>query len=277
VDLAKLEQALQSVRGRFANAEPTIALILGSGWGSVTDLFDLLQTVPYADIPGLGAPQTEGHEGRLLLLGVDGTRMLAFKGRRHFYEGAGWEPVAIPVRIAAGLGVSSILLTNAAGGVRSDLAPGTLMAIEDHINAMGANPLLGNPGPPWTTRFPDQSAVYDPDLLRRLDDAAAAEGIELAHGTYLATSGPAYETPAEIRAFAALGADAVGMSTVPEAMLASAAGLRVAALSCITNTAAGLSASPLSHEEVVEETRRAAPRMRRLVATYVRRVLFSPP
>ena len=196
------------------------------------------------------------------------TEILIFQGRRHYYEGMGWEPVSEPVRISKMLGVETLLLTNAAGGINEDFSSGDLMALTDHINLMPGNPLLGPHDSFLGPRFPDQTEVYDPILREKLLSAGNEHGISLKQGVYLALSGPAFETPAEIRAFGKLGADAVGMSTVPEAMTANAAGLRVAAISCISNLAAGISPSPLSHEEVSETASLAMPRMKEVTVAY---------
>jgi purine-nucleoside phosphorylase len=257
-----LERAVNVVRDTWPSAQPHCGLILGSGWSEVADAFNVFKTVPYVRIPGLGKPGVEGHSGRLVWAEASGVETLIFQGRRHWYEGEGWTPVALPVYLLKALGAKIVLLTNAAGGVRADLKPGSLMVIDDHINMMSANPLLGPHHPSWGARFPDQTAVYDSQLRQLLDKAGTAAGEKLAHGVYMAGSGPAYETPAEIRAFRTLGADAVGMSTVPEALLAHAAGLRVAGLSCISNSAAGVTGQPLSHEEVTLTTQASMARMK---------------
>lgn len=260
-----LKAAAEAVRRIVGDARADHAVILGSGWGDVMDTFPTLHDIPYTAIPGLGGTAIDGHEGRLRLVETPTGRLLIFQGRRHWYEGDGWEPVAAPVHIARSLGVTSLLLTNAAGAIRDDLNAGDLMAIEDHINAMGVNPLCGRHDPAWGPRFPDLSRIYDRPLGAALQAAADAESIPLANGVYIGTAGPGYETPAEIRMYRAWGADAVGMSTVPEAILAHAAGLRVAGLSCITNPAAGLATHPLNHDDVIRETRRALPRTRQLL------------
>ncbi len=272
IDRKQLEKALAYVRGQWPSAQPEMGLILGSGWSEVVDAFNVAASIPYEDIPGLGKTGVVGHAGRLVLAESSGIETLIFQGRRHFYEGVGWTPIALPVFMLKSFGARGVLITNAAGGVRSDLVTGKLMIIEDHINFLGANPLVGPHDDFWGPRFPDQSEVYDVTLRRLLTLAGRDEGEELPTGVYLADSGPTYESPAEIRAFKALGADAVGMSTVPEALLAKAAGLRVAGLSCITNSAAGISATPLSHEEVTEATRNAMSRMKRIVLNFWREV-----
>jgi purine-nucleoside phosphorylase len=267
-----LHNAHAAITSRWPEAKPRHAMVCGSGWGGVGESFSVLGTIPYGEIPILGASTVEGHAGQLLLAEVAGTEILIFQGRRHFYEGEGWEPVVAPVRIAKSLGVKTLLLTNAAGGINETFAPGNLMVVTDHINLMAGNPLIGPHDPFLGPRFPDQTLVYDSSLREKLLAAGEEADSPPQQGVYLALSGPAFETPAEIRAFGKLGADAVGMSTVPEAMAANAAGLRVAALSCISNLAAGISSQPLSHEEVNETAQLAMPRMRQLVAAYFEKI-----
>lgn len=270
MDSSRFIEAIELVRRRLGAARPAMAAILGSGWSDAVESFTVKAEVPYSEVPCLGETSVEGHPGKLLVLEREGSEILAFLGRRHWYEGLGWEPVALPVRLCVSLGVSVVLLTNSAGGIREDLEPGTLMIIDDHINAMGGNPLIGPHDPACGPRFPDQSRVYDPALRDRLDTAAASAGLSPAHGVYLATSGPTYETPSETEAFRQMGADAVGMSTVPEAMLANAAGLRVAAISCISNRAASASTPQLSHKEVIATAERVQPMLRDLLTEFVK-------
>ena len=261
-----LEEAAAFVRGQWPSARPAAGMILGSGWGDVVESFQVRGTLPYEQIPGLGRTGVVGHSGRLLWAQSAGVETFIFQGRRHYYEGADWTPVAIPPFILKTFGARNVVLTNAAGGIRADLRPGSLLLLRDHINFIGSNPLIGPHCAVWGPRFPDQSAVYSPRLRAAAQRAATAADVELTEGVYLAGSGPVYETPAEIRMYRTLGADAVGMSTVPEAMLCSAGGLEVCGISCITNLASGISLTPLSHEEVTEATRAAMPRMSRLVA-----------
>ncbi len=268
MDRTTLDQALAFVRTRWPQAKPSAGLILGSGWSEVVESFTIKDTIPYEEIPGLGKTGVVGHAGRLVWADSSGVETLIFQGRRHFYEGVGWTPIALPVFLLKSLGAKSVLITNAAGGVRADLKPGSLMILDDHINFLGANPLTGPHDPFWGPRFPDQSAVYSIRLRRMLEAAGRASGETLPHGIYLADSGPTYESPAEIRAFRTLGADAVGMSTVPEALLANAAGLEVVGWSCITNLAAGISQQALSHEEVTESTRQAMSRMKSVLLNF---------
>jgi purine-nucleoside phosphorylase len=260
-----LKAAVDTIGAAAGGAEPKVGLILGSGWGVAAEVLTVGSALDYRDIACLGSTRVEGHAGRLLFARAGSLDVLVFQGRRHWYEGVGWEPVACPVYACAALGVDVLLLTNAAGGIREDLAPGTFMVIDDHINAMGVNPLVGAHDPVWGPRFPDQSQVYDSALGEIVDAAANRCGERISHGIYLATSGPGYETPAEIEAYRAWGADAVGMSTVPEAVLGNAAGMRVAGISCITNPAAGVGAEELSHDGVVTIARGAADRMQRFL------------
>lgn len=263
-----LDRAAAAIHAAFPAARPACGLILGSGWGDVLDTFTIRGALPYEQIPGLGRTGVIGHAGRLVWAEAAGLETFIFQGRRHFYEGEGWTPVAIPPYILKTSGVQRVLLTNAAGGIRADLRPGSLMALADHINFMGTNPLIGPHDALWGERFPDQSKVYDAPLRAALVRAGTQAGIAIGEGTYLAGSGPLYETPAEIRMYRTLGADAVGMSTVPEAVLLSATGVRVAALSCITNLASGIGSEPLSHKEVTDAATAAMPRMKATIAGF---------
>ncbi len=263
-----LEQAAAFLKGRWPDAKPTHGLILGSGWSEVVETFEIKDTVEYGDIPGLGKAGVVGHAGKLSWATGPGLETFIFQGRRHYYEGIGWTPIAIPIYVLKQLGAQTLVLTNAAGGARDDMKPGDLMIIADHFNNFGANPLLGEHNPVWGPRFADQSHVYDPGLIEQLKRAGESAGVPLTTGVYLASTGPTYETPAEVRAYKRIGADAVGMSTVPEAMLANAAGLKVAGLSCITNLAAGISKADLSHEEVTDTTKQTMPRMKKVLEAF---------
>jgi len=270
LDMNLLMEACEATQALLPPVKPPCVLVLGSGWSKVVEGLPARATVDYADIPCLGATSVEGHDSRLCILSAQGMDIAVFHGRRHWYEGAGWEPIVFPVVFAKHLGASVLLLTNAAGGIREDLSPGSLMVIDDHINAMPSNPLQGPHQPALGPRFPDQTEVYDSALGRLLDRAGKAAGTQPPHGVYIAVPGPAYETPAEIAAYRRMGADAVGMSTVPEAMVANATGLRVAALSCITNSAAGIADSALTHREVIGTTRQAQPHMKALLGEFFR-------
>jgi purine-nucleoside phosphorylase len=272
MEINALEESFCIVREKLGLASVHNAMILGSGWGDIAEAFTLLHEIPYEEIPAMGATGVVGHKGRLLLVESGTQHTLLFQGRRHWYEGLGWTPVALPVYIARRMGATNLLLTNAAGGINPDHKPGDLMVITDHINCMGVNPLTGPHHEIWGPRFPDQSTVYERQLQEHFKASAHAIGQQLHQGVYLATSGPIYETPAEIRMFRMLGADAVGMSTVPEAVLASAAGMRVGAISCITNLAAGVCNAPLGHEDVLAATRKAMPAMKAILHHVVSRL-----
>lgn len=263
-----LEESARVIRRRFGAIRPVCGLVLGSGWDAAIGGFRIRNELSFARLPALGRTRVAGHAGLLLLAENAGLETLVFLGRRHWYEGAGWEPVAMPIYAMKKFGAGIAVLTNAAGGIRRGFASGAFMAISDHINAMGDNPLRGAHDPFWGPRFPDQSSLYDPELRDLLNRSGASAGIRLAQGVYIGVPGPAYETPAEIRAFAKLGADAVGMSTVPEAILAGAAGLKVAGISLISNPAAGLSRRPLNHAEVRASGVRAAGQMRALLDAF---------
>jgi len=269
MDINLLENAAETVLKKTELSRIKGVLILGSGWSEVADAFEPVREIPYQDIPGLGRTGVAGHAGRLRHCRINGEDILIFQGRRHWYEGEGWTPIALPVYIAARAAAGFALITNAAGGVSENMRPGDLMMITDHINAMGANPLIGPHHKIWGPRFPDQSSVYNEALRLKMLEAASASGVAIKEGVYLATSGPTYETPAEVMAYRLMGADAVGMSTVPEATLANAASIKVAAISCITNPAAGVAAEPLGHTEVIETTHRAMPSMTKLIYEFV--------
>jgi len=251
---------------------PKVGLILGSGLGQLADRIEDAAAVPYGEIPHFQSSTVAGHRGRLVAGLLAGTAVWAMQGRVHYYEGYTMADVVRPVRVMRELGVTTLVVTNAAGGLNPAFRPGDLMLITDHINFFGTNPLIGPNEDAFGPRFPDMTNAYDPEL-RALAKAVAAEaGLPLQEGVYLGLSGPSFETPAEIRAFRILGADAVGMSTVPEVIAARHMGVRVLGISCITNLAAGLQPEPLSHEEVMETTARAAGNFARLVMGIVARL-----
>ncbi|MEE9369241.1 MAG: purine-nucleoside phosphorylase [Pontiella sp.] len=258
-----LETSVEKVLAKWPNAKPRCGLILGSGWGEVVEDFSGNE-FSYTEIPGFGKTGVMGHAGKLLSTIVNGIEVFVFQGRRHWYEGEGWTPVILPVYLLKALGADTLLLTNASGGIRDDLGPGSLMVIEDHINMLGSNPLIGPHLPPFGTRFPDQSTVYNAELQQELLQSGADSS-----GVYIATSGPTFETPAEIRQFRSMGADAVGMSTVPEAIVANAMGMRVAGLSCICNWAAGISPTKLTHEDVNEVAAATMPQMKKTITRFL--------
>jgi purine-nucleoside phosphorylase len=248
-------EAVEFIRSR-SERTPRAGAVLGSGLGEFAGRVEDAVAIPYGEIPHFRKVSVAGHAGRLVLGTVGGVPVAVLQGRYHYYEGHAIEDVVFPVRVLGKLGIGSLLLTNAAGGISAALRPGDLMVIRDHINLMGVNPLRGANDERLGPRFPDMSAVYDPGFREAIAAAQAELGLQPKQGVYLALSGPSYETPAEIRMLAALGADAVGMSTVPEAVCARHLGLRVAGVSCITNLAAGISAQPLSHREVTETAER---------------------
>jgi len=251
----RVEEAAAAIRAR-GGALPDTAVVLGSGLGDFADtLLDAIAT-PYADLPHWPASGVIGHAGRLVIGNVAGRRIAALSGRVHLYEGHDLGTVVFATRVMGRLGVNRIILTNAAGGINTGFAQGALMVIDDHINLVGGNPLAGPNDDRFGVRFPDMSEVYASRLRRMADDVAREKGIPVSHGVYVAVHGPSYETPAEIRAFRTLGADAIGMSTVPEAIAARHMGLEVLGISCITNMAAGVLPRPINHEEVLETTRR---------------------
>jgi purine-nucleoside phosphorylase len=235
---------------------PKIALVLGSGLGAFADEFAAATRIPYAKIPKFPTSTAFGHAGQLVLGIVEGIEVVGMQGRVHLYEGYSVQDVAFPVRVFARMGVKAIILTNAAGGIKKELTQGRLVVISDHINLQGANPLMGANDEKFGVRFPDMSAAYD-KTFRELTLAEGRRlGIELGEGVYAALAGPSYETPAEIRYLRTIGADLVGMSTVPEVIAARHAGLRVLGISCVTNAAAGILDQPLDHKEVLETAER---------------------
>jgi purine-nucleoside phosphorylase len=244
-----VQKMVRTVTKRLGG-KPSLAVVLGSGFSSIAAALNPQAELAYSEIPGFPIPSVPGHAGKLLLCQSGAFDFLVFSGRCHFYEGRTMAEVGLPVRLAHGLGVRDLVLTNAAGGINRRYRPGQLVVLKDHINLMGVNPLRGN-GVADESPFVDMTQAYDPVLRSRFKRAAKQADIKVAEGIYLAVSGPSYETPAEIQAFARMGADLVGMSTVPEVCLARALDMRVAALSCVTNFAAGLSRGRISHQEVL--------------------------
>ena len=248
---AGVEAAAAAVRRRLAGRRPTVAIVLGSGRGALADRLTGAVRIPYSEIPGFHVPTVEGHRGELVVGTLAGKTVVAQSGRFHLYEGHAADVAALPARVFATLGATVFMATNAAGGIRPSFTPGTLMLITDHLNLTARNPLIG-PVAAGEPRFPDMSAAYDPGLRALAREVAGEKGIRLEQGVYACLLGPSYETPAEIRMLATLGADAVGMSTVPEVIVARARGMRCLGISTITNAAAGVSSATLSHAEVME-------------------------
>ena len=270
--LGRLDASAAFLRGK-RDAAPAVGLVLGSGLGAFADRLKSRVAIPYEEIPHFPVPSgVVGHAGELVLGDVDRTPVVVMSGRVHFYEGRPMSDVVYPARVLARLGVGAVVLTNAAGGVRRTFKPGDLMLVTDHINAFGTNPLIGPNEESLGARFPDMSRVYDPALRKLAKDTARSLRIPLREGVYLGNSGPSYETPAEIRAYRAIGADAVGMSTVPEAIALRHAGVRVLGISTITNMAAGILPKPLDHSEVLATTKKVGDRFVRLLTALVPKI-----
>ncbi|MCU0626171.1 MAG: purine-nucleoside phosphorylase [Gemmatimonadaceae bacterium] len=250
---------------------PAAVIVLGSGLGGLAQRIDDAVRIPFHDVPGFPMATVAGHAGALILGRLAARPVLCLAGRFHIYEGHAPQVAAFPVRVAHALGARTLVVSNAAGGIRRTFTPGTLMRIEDHINLMMRHPLAG-PVQPGEARFPDMSRPYDAALASLAHAVAREQGTRLEVGVYCALTGPTYETPAEVRMLERLGADAVGMSTVPEVLVARALGMRVLGISCITNAAAGYTGQPLSHDEVIESTREAAGRFEALVEGVVARL-----
>ena len=261
-----VEQCVALIRARAPGFSPRVGVVLGSGLGPYADQAEAVAAIPYGDLPGFPAPGVAGHSGRLVLGRIAGTPVALLAGRAHYYEHGRADAMKVPVRTLARLGCDTLICTNAAGSLRRDMAPGSVMLITDHINFTGQSPLFGETG---SSRFVSMVGAYDAASAGRLADSAAALGLTLHKGVYLWFCGPSFETPAEIRAAAVLGADAVGMSTVPEVILARHAGLKVAALSVITNFAAGMSEEALSHEATLHVAKEAEERLSRLLTAFL--------
>lgn len=260
----RLDQLEARVRAD-SSLVPRLGLVLGSGLGALADEIDEGVEIPFEELPGWPAPSVPGHSGRLIMGRLRGLPVACLRGRLHMYEGLSERLVVEPVLLLGRLGAPIVLLTNASGGVNPAFGAGTLMVIRDHINLTGRNPLLGPNDDRMGPRFPDMTAVWDEELRDLIHAAGRAEDVALAEGVYLGLTGPTYETPAEVRMVRGLGADAVGMSTVMEAVAAHWAGLRVGGVSLVTNAGAGLSPTPLSHAEVVEAADEAGPRLARVL------------
>jgi len=262
---AKVTQAAAALRPRFQKP-PKIGIVLGSGLGRLVDGFQDPIRVKYEDIPHFKVSTVAGHKGEVVCGRLSGVRLLALSGRVHYYEGHPMQKIVFPIRVMAALGVKIVIISNAAGAVNESYQPGDTVAIRDHINLMGDNPLRGSGD------FVDLTEAYSRDLRMLAKKVADQQGINLPSGVYAALSGPAYETPAEIRALRSMGADMVGMSTVPEVITANSLGLKALGLSMITNMAAGVSGSPLSHEGVIAITKYASPKFTALVTGIIKQL-----
>lgn len=273
--LPRLRRAAEDVR-RADPRTPRVALVLGSGLGSFADSLEAKTVIPYADIEGMPVSNVVGHAGNLVIGEVGGMPAVAMQGRVHLYEGHPTADVVFGVRLMRVLGASTLVITNAAGGCGEGLQAGDLMLIEDHLNLTGQSCLVGENEPELGVRFPDMSEAYDRKLRALADDVAHSQGVKLARGVYAGLLGPSYETPAEIRMLSRLGADAVGMSTVLEVIAARHMGMKVLGISCITNLAAGISATTLSHDEVTETANRVRRTFEGLLRGVLQRIAEDP-
>jgi purine-nucleoside phosphorylase len=258
-------EAAEVISAAWGGGEPAIAIVLGSGLDALSARVEGAVSIPYAEIPFFPATTVAGHAGELLMGTIAGTTVAVLRGRFHYYEGHGLDAVTFPIRVMKRLGAPRLLLTAATGGLRDDLGPGTIAALSDHLNLIGTNPLRGPNDERFGPRFPDMSAVYSPALRGSARAKAAALGFDLPEAVYACLPGPSYETPAEIRMLKTLGADVVGMSTVPEAIVARHCGMDVMGLAVVSNWAAGISPTPLSHAEVLQAGRAVAGRLSGLI------------
>lgn len=266
-----MDSTINYIQEKIKGFKPEIGIILGSGLGDFADSFDSI-TISYNDIPGFEKSAVQGHKGQLVFAEVNGKKVVMMQGRYHFYEGYSMQTVTYPVKVMKKLGVKTLIVTNAAGAVSGEYTPGDLMFITDHINFMGTNPLMGKNDDSLGTRFPDMSEVYSKDLIEKAVKIADKLNISYQKGVYVATTGPSYETPAEIKMFRLLGGNAVGMSTAPEAIVANYCGLKVLGISCLTNYAAGVSDSPLNHQEVIDTANKVKESFKNLLAEFIKEV-----
>lgn len=266
-----MENSVEFINNKTDNFVPEIGIVLGSGLGELADEYCDIP-VPYAEIPNFIKSTVKGHKGRLVFAEINGKKVVMMQGRNHFYEGHTMQEITYPVKVMNKLGVKTLILTNAAGAVNESFHPGDLMLITDHINFMGANPLVGANDETLGERFPDMTEIYKHKLIDIAEKCAQELNIDLQKGVYFANSGPSYETPAEIKMARILGADAVGMSTVPEAIVANYCGMNVLGISCISNAASVSGGTKLSHEEVIETTNKAKAKFKNLIVNIVKNV-----
>ena len=264
-----LEKSVEYIKSMLCDFQPEIGIILGSGLGELADEY-CIKSISYSEIPGFEVSTVAGHKGRLVFAEINNKKVVMMQGRFHFYEGHSIQKVVFPVKVMKKLGVKTLIITNAAGGVNKNFKPSDLMVITDHINYMGANPLIGINDDAMGERFPDMSEVYSKEYIELTKKIAKTLGIELQEGVYMALTGPSYETPAEVRMARVIGADAVGMSTVPEAIIASWCKMKVIGISCICNSAAGVSTVGLSHQEVIDAANCAKDKFKKLVKEIIK-------
>ena len=271
--LESVKRAGDYIKGQLGGRKvPEICIVLGSGLGPLAEICEQYFSVPYSDIPDFPKSTAPGHAGRLIAGSLSGKDVFMMNGRFHYYEGYPMETVVFYIRVLGLIGVKTLILTNAAGGIKTEMVPPEFVAIEDHLSFYAESVLRGPNIEEFGTRFPDQSCVYDRELISKLEDCAKDLGVKLSRGVYAYMKGPQYETPAEIRALRIVGADCVGMSTVPEAVCASHMGLRVVAMSCVTNMAAGISKGPLSEKEVLDTAAAASEQSCALMKEFISRL-----
>lgn len=266
-----MKETLDYIQTYTDDFKPEIGIVLGSGLGDLADTYCEF-AIPYDKIPGFAKSTVEGHKGQLVFAQINKRNVVMMQGRNHFYEGHSMQYVTYPIKVMKKLGVKTVIITNAAGAINKSFRPGDLMVITDHINLMGTNPLIGPNDPDLGVRFPDMSEVYNKNLIKIVDAAGRLLKIDLKHGVYVATTGPSYETPAEIKMARFMGGDAAGMSTVPEAIVANYCGMKVIGISCISNFATGISSKKLSHEEVIETTEKVKAKFKELVLLLLKNI-----
>lgn len=266
-----MKETLDYIQTYTDDFKPEIGIVLGSGLGDLADTYCEF-AIPYDKIPGFAKSTVEGHKGQLVFAQINKKNVVMMQGRNHFYEGLSMQDVTYPIKVMKKLGVKTVIITNAAGAINKSFRPGDLMVITDHINLMGTNPLIGANDPELGVRFPDMSEVYNKNLIKIVDAAGRLLKIDLKHGVYVATTGPSYETPAEIRMARYMGGDAAGMSTVPEAIVANYCGMKVIGISCISNFATGISSKKLSHQEVIETTEKVKAKFKELLLLLLKNI-----
>jgi len=269
--MSKIESTLDYINTYTDEFKPEIGIVLGSGLGDLADTY-CKYAIPYEKIPNFAKSTVQGHKGQLVFAEINKKNIVMMQGRNHYYEGHSMQDITYPIKVMKKLGVKTVILTNAAGAINKSFKPGDLMLITDHINMMGANPLIGPNDEDFGTRFPDMSEVYNKNLGKIVSAAARILHIDLKHGVYIASSGPSYETPAEIKMARYLGADAAGMSTVPEAIVANYCGMKVIGISCISNYASGVSTKKLSHQEVIETTNKVKAKFKDLILLVLKNI-----
>lgn len=266
-----MNKSIDYIKGKIKN-QPEVGIVLGSGLGDFADAIEDKIEIPYTEIPGFPVSTVKGHDGKLIFGKINSKEVCVMKGRIHYYEGYDIKEVVYPIEVLAGLGIKTLILTNAAGGVNTDFEPADLMIINDHINLMGKNPLIGPNDEDLGPRFPDMTDLYNKDLIEVAEKSAKKLGIDIKEGVYMYFTGPSYETAAEVRMARILGADAVGMSTVPEAIIARHRGLKILGISTITNMSTGILDTPLDHTEVVEVGQEVAGKFKELLKEIIEEI-----